>query len=78
MKKEVIIRKFLLVVIIMVLSTLVKAQVDIPEPPTDSGGDPWDVQDVYVPFDGGVSLLVAAGIGYGVKKAREKRKADKM
>lgn len=31
-----------------------------------------DVNDV--PVDGGLSLLVAAGVGYGVKKVREKRK----
>lgn len=29
------------------------------------------------PFDGGVSLLVAAGIGYGVKKVYDKRKGEK-
>ena len=27
-----------------------------------------------VPIDGGLSLLVAAGVGYGAKKLREKRK----
>jgi hypothetical protein len=27
-----------------------------------------------VPIDGGLSLLVAAGVGYGVKKIKEKRK----
>lgn len=31
-----------------------------------------DVSDV--PVDGGLSLLVAAGVGYGAKKIREKRK----
>lgn len=31
-----------------------------------------DVDDV--PLDGGLSLLVAAGVGYGVKKVKEKRK----
>jgi glycine hydroxymethyltransferase len=30
-----------------------------------------------VPFDGGVSLLVAAGIGYGIKKARQHKRAEK-
>lgn len=35
----------------------------------DPGGDP----DVPVPFDGGISLLVAAGIGYGAKKAYNKK-----
>jgi len=48
------------------------------EEPPDFGDDGDQVYDVEVPFDGGISLLVAAGIGYGVKKAREKRKADKM
>ena len=33
---------------------------------------------VGIPIDGGLSLLVAAGIGYGVKKAYDKRKKDKI
>ena len=33
-----------------------------PTPPTDA------------PIDGGLSLLIAGGVGYGIKKAREKRK----
>ena len=28
------------------------------------------------PIDGGLSLLVAAGVGYGAKKIREKRKRE--
>ena len=39
------------------------------------GDDDDDVTDV--PFDGGVSLLVAAGVGYGLKKAHDKKKAEK-
>jgi len=27
-----------------------------------------------VPIDGGLSLLVAAGVGYGMKKVKQKRK----
>ena len=38
--------------------------------PTDPGGE------VDAPLDGGLSLLIAGGIGYGVKKIREKRKAS--
>ncbi len=38
----------------------------------DPGGDP----DVKIPFDGGLSLLLAAGIGYGIKKAHDKRKSE--
>ena len=33
-----------------------------PTPPSDA------------PIDGGLSLLIAGGVGYGVKKIREKRK----
>ena len=40
------------------------------------GGDPCfgSDPDAYCPVDGGLSLLVAAGIGYGAKKARDNRK----
>jgi hypothetical protein len=31
--------------------------------------------DCGVPLDGGISLLVAAGVGYGAKKMAEKKKA---
>lgn len=29
---------------------------------------------VDAPVDGGLSLLIAGGVGYGIKKAREKKK----
>ena len=35
-------------------------------------GDPGDDPDA--PIDGGISLLIAAGVGYGLKKAHDKRK----
>lgn len=35
-----------------------------------------DVDDV--PVDGGVSLLVAAGVGYGAKKWKDSRKNKKL
>ena len=41
--------------------------------PPDPGGDP----DTGVPLDGGLSILVAAGVGYGAKKIRDARKAYK-
>ncbi len=50
-------------VCLILLVTIVKAQPDLPDDPD-------------VPIDGGLSLLVAAGIGYGakaLKKAKEKR-----
>lgn len=39
-------------------------------------GDPGEDPDA--PIDGGVSLLIAAGIGYGIKKAHDKRKQHKV
>lgn len=30
--------------------------------------------DIDAPIDGGITLLLAAGVGYGVKKHRENRK----
>jgi len=50
--------------LILVLPTLSQAQPDF-------GGDGTDVIDV--PLDGGLTLLVAAGIGYGAKKLRKKK-----
>jgi hypothetical protein len=54
------------VVLIVCLPALLKAQ------PFDD-----DVMDNPVPFDGGVSLLLAAAIGYGLKYAHDKKKDDK-
>jgi hypothetical protein len=36
--------------------------------------DPGDVDPDAVPLDGGLSLLVAAGVGYGAKKMKERKK----
>ena len=38
-----------------------------------SSNQVWE-NDFEVAIDGGLSLLVAGGVGYGVKKIREKRK----
>lgn len=38
-------------------------------------GDPGDDPDPSVPFDGGLSLVVAAGVAYAAKKGFDKRKA---
>ena len=39
------------------------------DPGSDVGGDPD-----LIPVDGGLGFLLAAGVGYGVKKARDYRK----
>ena len=51
----------LMILLIMLLPVLVHAQ-------SDPGTDPDTA-----PIDGGLSLLIAGGVGYGVKKVREKR-----
>ena len=54
---------YLLIVILYISKYTVYAQ------PTAPGNDPDSA-----PIDGGLSLLIAGGVGYGVKKLREKRK----
>lgn len=57
------------------------AQPDIDLPPTDGGPGCCDVNpdgpdsggEAHVPFDGGISMLLSAGIGYGMKKAYDRR-----
>ena len=41
------------------------------------GSVPWCPPTTEAPLDGGLTLLIAAGIGFGVKKVYDKRKKDK-
>jgi len=60
---------FLLIVLASVGPLIANAQGGSPtDPPTDP---------VDTPIDGGLSILLAAGIGYGVKKSYDKRKKAK-
>ena len=63
MKTKFIIQQLLITAVILCLPSILHA---------DVGGFGDDVQD-NAPIDGGLSLLVAAGIGYGAKKIRDKR-----
>lgn len=42
-----------------------------PPPPPDN---PQDTKTTDIPLDGGLGILLAAGVGYGVKRIREERK----
>ena len=53
--------------IVMMLPMLASAQVDT-----------TPVDPETAPIDGGLSLLVAAGIGYGAKKVKERKAANKQ
>jgi hypothetical protein len=51
----------LLLVIVLFSPVLLNAQ------PSDPGSDP------DVPIDGGLSVLLAAGVGYGIRELKKKR-----
>jgi len=53
-----------LIIVLLSITSILHAQ-------TDPGGDPDNA-----PIDGGLSLLIAGGVGYGVKKIRERRKKE--
>lgn len=58
----------LLIKYTLLLSSLLMQTICYAQLPPD-GPDTVDV-----PIDGGLSLLLAAGVGYGVKKVRDQRK----
>jgi hypothetical protein len=53
---------FLIIIFLSNCSLIALAQID-------PGGEP------DVPIDGGLSLLVAAGVGYGIKELRKKKES---
>lgn len=64
-----VIEVFGVLIIMLCLPMLLHAQ---PTDPENPGGDP------DAPIDGGLGLLLAAGIGYGVKKVRDYKKQKKF
>lgn len=61
-----------MLVCLLSCSAMISYAVTIP-PKGGGGGQPGHTN---APFDGGASLLIAAGIAYGVKKAYNSRKKD--
>ena len=76
--RVIIYRAFFLVVLIFLVNLSVFGQEPGPcdpffDPNCESGGgDPYEP----VPIDGGASVLIAAGVAYGLKKVYDKRKQD--
>lgn len=69
-------RVLLLVGFAVFLSTYVNAQATGPcDPVTPEPG--CENYDPDVPIDGGASILVAAGVAYGLKKIHDKRNQKK-
>lgn len=67
MKKNILTTVTLLM--LMIAPLLLQSQ-SLPDPGGGyTGGDP---DATPVPFDGGLTLLIAGGLAYGLKKSREK------
>ena len=64
MKKIFKIRAIAIIVAIMMFSVGGQSQI--------TWDDTAQQQDAMVPLDGGLSLLLGAGVAYGIKKARKK------
>jgi hypothetical protein len=60
----------LLAFVLMGAATVVQAQGG----PGDPGLDPDPPPPTEIPFDGGLSLVLAAGVAYAAKKGFDKRK----
>ncbi len=60
--------RFVILLSMMVLSLCILPQL------AKAIGDPGEDPDI--PIDGGVSVLVAAGVVYGIKKIRDERKRN--
>src|SRR4051812_37987851 len=65
--------KYLLMVAVFLIFTSACFAQDGSDPGGSGEGNP---DDTNTPFDGGVSVLVAAGIGYGVKKAYDAKRKE--
>lgn len=65
-------KHYITVLLLMLAINFTPNIVNAQDSPTDTTGlgDP-DGGPTNVPFDGGISILVAAGVAYGIKKRRE-------
>ncbi len=64
-------KPLLLSLFIMCFAVALFAQDDGPDGPPDSD-DPTPWGDPELPVDGGIGLLLAAGVGYGIKRLSKK------
>lgn len=67
-------KQFKLILIISLV--LLRSQILLSAPPPPPAGNPGCWPPPCVPIDGGISLLIAAGVGYGAKKLVDSRKKN--
>ena len=67
-------KQFKLILIISLV--LLGSQILLSDPPPPPAGNPGCWPPPCVPIDGGISLLIAAGVGYGAKKLVDSRKKN--
>jgi hypothetical protein len=81
MKRQGLILKIMVIVIQLMFITQASNGQELSsyenETPENNIADNEDTRD-NVPIDGGLSILIAAGIGYGAKKAYNKRKEQNI
>jgi len=66
--------RHILCLCLLILALCIVPNLAISQPCNDPN-DPFPDTDLPTcPVDGGLSILVAAGIGYGIKKVRDERK----
>lgn len=73
MKQAAIFKRLLFIFSLCLSAALVFAQGG----PGDPGGDPGGGPIGAIPVDGGLAFLLAAGVGYGAKKAYDRKKKSK-
>ncbi len=56
--------------VLLALPFITKAQDSPDGPPVDPGAD--------VPFDGGVSILIATAVGYGITKMKKEKEVKEI
>ncbi len=69
MKQAILVKRLLMVFFFCLSAVVVFAQ-----NPGDPGGNPGGNPIGAIPVDGGLAFLLAAGVGYGAKKAHERRR----
>jgi len=71
-------RSFILLIVFSLLTVVIYAQPGEPDGGFDPGNGEPNTPTGAVPVDGGLGILLAAGIGYGAKKAHAYRKKLKV